>query len=181
MSVAQGFPQPARGKLNLRLATFVGVFALLLGAPLYIYLDSVISGGVKNYGDYFAVDLKAMSSFTFDQDIGRTEDVPEKWRKLDGQRIQLKGEIAPGGLTSRGVDGYMQLVYSVQKCCFSGPPQIQHFIQVTVPPTAPVNVEHEGEVEVLGKLRVDVVRDPETKKITGIYHLQAERVDSVPL
>jgi hypothetical protein len=171
--------RPVSERINFRLITFISAFLLLLGAPIYLYLDSALTGGIKNYGDYFKVDLKAMSSFTFDQVAGKLEDVPPQWRELDGKRILLHGEIAPGGFNARGADGFLELVYSVQKCCFSGQPQIQHFVQVTVPQSADVKLTTSGEIEVLGQLKVDVVRDPETGKITGVYHLRAERVSSI--
>ncbi len=170
---------PLSERFNFRLWIFVAVFAVLLGYPLYLYLDSTLTGGIKNRGGYFDVDLKQMSSFAFDQENGRTTDVPPRWRELQGKRVMLRGEIAPSGLSARGVDHFFEMVYSVQKCCFSGPPQIQHFIQVTAPPTANINVTSEGEVAVIGTLNVEVTRDPETGKINGVYHVRAEDVRSV--
>jgi hypothetical protein len=164
--------------INFRLLGFIAIFAVLLGYPLYIYLDSMLSGGIKQEGEFTRVDLKAMSTFTMDQKTGSVNDVPERFRALDGKKVILIGEIAPGGFEARGVDQYFQLVYSVQKCCYSGKPLIQHFIQATIPPENVRNIDGVGggEVEVRGVLTVKVT--PETKSpnddITGVYHLRVE-------
>ena len=170
---------PLSERFNFRIITFIVIFAFLLGAPLYIYLDSLISGGLKNRGNYFEVDLKAMSDITFDQDYGRLEDVPPRWRELDGKTVEMTGEIAPGSFSAAGVDNKFDLVYSVSKCCMTGTPLIQHFIKVTVPQTAKTDVHSDGSIVVRGKLRVDVTRDPETKKINGVYHVTASEISSL--
>ena len=157
---------------------FVGIFAFLLGVPMYLFLDSVISGGLKNRGSYFEVDLKALSTFPFDQENGQIDDVPLRWRELDGKTVELRGEIAPGTLTSSGVDGKFDLVYSVSKCCFTGSPQIQHFIKVTVPQDTKVQVNSD-KVIVRGKLHVNVTKDPETGKINGVYHVTSQEITSI--
>lgn len=170
---------PLKERINFRIITFIAIFGLIFGYVLYLALDSAISGGLKNRGSYFEVDLKAMSTFPFDQDNGRIEDVPPRWRELDGKVVQMVGEIAPGSFTAVGVDGKFDLVYSVAKCCMTGTPQIQHFIKVTVPPGAKAERTTDGAVIVRGKLRVEVTIDPETKKINGVYHVIAEDIHSV--
>lgn len=170
---------PLRERINFRILTFVGIFALIFGSILYIALDSMISGGLKNRGTYFEVDLKAMSTFPFDQENGRLEDVPNRWRELDGKTVQMTGEIAPGSFNASGVDNKFDLVYSVAKCCMTGSPQIQHFIKVTVPQDAKTDVRSDGVIVVRGKLKVDVTKDPETRKINGVYHVTAEEIYSL--
>jgi hypothetical protein len=166
---------PLSERINLRVLVFIGIFAFLLGVPIYLALDTMMSGGVKNRGNFFEVDLKAMSDIPFDQDNGQVEDIPLRWRELDGKVVELTGEMAPGTLSASGIDGKFDLVYSVSKCCMTGAPQIQHFIKVTVPPTAKADFSFD-KVVVRGKLKVDVTRDPETRKINGVYHVTAEEV-----
>ena len=170
---------PLKERINLRIIIFIGIFAFILGVPMYLILDTAISGGMKNRGNYFEVDLKAMSTFPFDQEDGRIDDVPPKWRELNGKVIEMTGEIAPGTFTASGVDGKFDLVYSVSKCCMTGTPQIQHFIKVTVPPGTKTDVRSDGAVVVRGKLKVDITKDPETHKINGVYHVTAEEINSL--
>jgi hypothetical protein len=185
MSTLNYNPIPARPKrplgerFNLRLIGFIAIFAVLLGVPFYLYVDAALSGGVKDKGDYYDVDLKAMSTFPFDQQNGRLEDVPARWRALDGKTIVMRGEVAPGSTSATGVDQKFDLVYSVAKCCFTGEPQIQHFIKVTVPPDAKMNVTTGGALQVKGVLKVDVVRDPELNKVTAVYHVNASELESL--
>jgi hypothetical protein len=181
LSVPPPIRRPLSERFNLRILVFVAVFGFLIGFPAYVYLRSVLSGGIEQRGDYYEVDLKAMSVFPFDQENGKVEDVPQKWRDLDGKTVVLVGEMAPGTQRASETDQKFDLVYSVAKCCYSGTPQIQHFIKVTTPPTATVNYTGMGALQVRGKLRVQVTRDPETNKIDGVYHVVADRVESIAM
>lgn len=178
-TLAPPIRRPLAERFNLRVLTFVAVFGFLLGVPAYLYLDSVMSGGIKSRGDFYEIDLKAMSTFPFDQNNGRIEDVPKRWRELDGKKVVMEGEIAPGSQSATGVDQKFDLVYSVAKCCFTGSPQIQHFVKVTLPPTTEVDVKNDGTMQVRGVLKVDVTRDPETGKINGVYHVVADKLASM--
>jgi hypothetical protein len=158
-----------------RMIIFALVAGLLLGFPAYVFLHEKLTGGIVDHGDYVEVDLKAMSTFEFDQDNGKLTDVPEKWRALDGKRVLVTGEI----WQPREADGRMsefQLVYSIAKCCFSGAPKIQHFVQAKVNPGK--TVEYSSNlVRVMGTLRVDVKN--EAGKVTQVYALEVESVDPV--
>ena len=170
---------PIAERINFRLLFFSAVMLAVIGYPIYIYLDSILSGGIKELpGGVKKVDLKAMSSFVFDQYVGTIDDVPEKWRALHGQKVVLEGEMVPPSLSARGGTGRFELVYSVQQCCFSGVPQIQHFVQCTVVDGQEVPYVS-GLVRVAGTLTVDVTRDPETNAITGVYHLRVEGFEPV--
>lgn len=176
------YPPLQARRFNPRILLFVLVFGFLLGAPLYVFIDSALSGGVKKRSDgAYEVNLQAMSNFVFDQTGGALTDVPKQWRELDGKRIITDGEIAPGSLKSRGLDQQFELVFSVAKCCFSGPPQIQHFVKANVPESnlKKVNWDAASRVRVEGVLKVEVTRDPATHVITGVYHLTVDRLDSL--
>src|SRR5207249_4376754 len=104
-----------------------------IGYPVYVLVDAQISGGIKDAGGgYKQVDLKAMSLFTFDQDNGTIKDIPKKWRDLEGQKVILEGELwSPASAGPHGAS--VQLCYSIAKCCFQGPPQVQHFVNLAPP------------------------------------------------
>lgn len=163
---------PLRERVNFRMLGFVAVILLLVGTPAYIYLDSVLSGGIKDRGDRVEVDLKAMSNFPFDQTNGTINDVPKQWRDLDGKRVELVGEMwAPNSVAPEL--NQFELVYSIAKCCTSGPPQIQHFVQSKV--TDGRNVPfYGGLVSVVGTLRVDVKNDG--GRVSQVYALDVESV-----
>src|SRR4051812_34083725 len=88
-------PPPLRAsRINVRMIVFAAIVLLLVGFPLYVYVDSAVTGGIKDIGNGFKqVDLKAMSNFPFDQTNGALEDIPQKWRELDGQKVVLYGEL----------------------------------------------------------------------------------------
>jgi hypothetical protein len=149
---------------------------VLIGVPTYWYLDAAITGGVKDVGGgYKEVDLKAMSNFIFDQTSGTINDVPEKWRKLDGQKVILYGEMWQPYQAGDSVGGF-ELVYSIAKCCFSGPPQVQHFVKATVVDGKKVGY-YDGLVKVTGTLHVDVKKA--NGKVERVYELDVENVEPV--
>lgn len=164
---------PLRERINLRIIVFVVAIGAIVGFPVYLFVDSVVTGGVKDRGDYKEVDLKAMSDFPFDQTRGTLEDVPERWRRLDGERILVTGEIWVRNSTSSQLNNF-EVVYSISSCCFSGPPQIQHFVEANVlNGSVPY---YRGLVKVLGTLRVDVQRD-ETGRVSRVYRMEVEHVE----
>ena len=169
-------PPAVASRVTLRMIFFILVVLLLVGYPVYVFLESALTGGIRDRGGYKEVDLKAMSLFHFDQENGTIDDVPQKWRELDGQKVKVVGEMWDPYSAGNQVVGF-QLVYSIAKCCFSGPPQIQHFVQARVVPGKSVGYPS-GPVEVMGTLRVKVTRD-ELGKITGVYHLDVESVRAV--
>ncbi|HVT89580.1 MAG TPA: hypothetical protein VHD56_12060 [Tepidisphaeraceae bacterium] len=166
---------PLYQRINFRLITFVAVVLLIVGYPAWVFIDSELSGGMYDAGNgYTAVDLKALSSFSFDQNVGRLDDIPKQWRDLNGKKVVLEGEIAPTGFSARNFNGF-DLCYSVQKCCFSGPPQVQHFVQSRLPEGDVVQAA--GLVRVKGVLHVDVKQGD--GKVDSIYQLDVESVDRV--
>ena len=68
------------------------------------------------------------------------------------------------------------LVYSIAKCCFSGPPQIQHFVHATATNGAKLGY-YQGTVEVKGTLHVNVKR--EAGAVTSVYQMDVESVTPV--
>ncbi len=169
---------PLSERINVRMLVFIGVLALIVGYPVYILIDAQVSGGIRNVaGGYKQVDLKAMSSFNFDQANGNLNDIPEKWRDLNGQKVVLYGEMWQPYSANNEVAGF-DLCYSIAKCCFSGPPQVQHFVQSKV--TNGKSVEaYDGLVKVTGTLRVDVKKDREAGKVVSVYQLDCDSVEPV--
>jgi hypothetical protein len=155
----------------------VGALVLgLIGYALKVTYESVIQGGVVASGDHFNVELKQMSNFDMDQVMGTVQDVPERYRQLDGKRVMLEGEIAPGGFSSGGTTHSFSLCYSVAKCCFGGPPKVQHFVLCTPADGKPMPYVSDGPVKVYGKLSVKVVKE-DTGKIGSIFQMAVERVE----
>lgn len=164
-------------RINLRLTVFAAVILVIIGYPMYVYIDSEVSGGIKKgaAGLPTKVDLKAMSSFEFDQVNGQLEDVPKQWRELNGQKVELVGEIAPSTFSTNQLSEF-ELVYSRQNCCFSGTPQIQHFVQARLRNgvRAPY---YSAPVKVQGTLHVDVKSTG--GRVSSVYRLDVDSVEPV--
>ena len=161
-------------RINFRIIIFIAVFAGIVGFPVYIYLDSVLSGGIHRRGNFIEADLKAMSDFPFDQNNGTIDDIPQKWRQLDGKTVQVIGQIWAPDSASPALT-HFQLCYSIAKCCFNGPPQIQHFVQARA---AKGYVYYsDGLVRVTGVLHVKVKN--EGGKVTQVYAMDVENAEPI--
>ena len=173
-------PQPpvrSRPRVTPQMFVFALLVLGIVGGVVYVYLDSYLSGGIKDVGNGFMqVDLKAMSTFSLDQQNGTITDIPKKWRELDGQKVIFYGEIWQPMSASDGKMSSFDLCYSVAKCCFSGPPQVQHFVKATVEPGRSV-YPYPNLVKVTGTLHIDVKRDAE--KLTQVYAMDVVSVEPV--
>jgi hypothetical protein len=163
-----------RPRISLRLVVLLAVVAAPFVYFGYVILDQTLNGGVTNRGSYFDVDLKSLGYFPFDaakDDIG---NVPERWRQLDGKRVALNGEMYAPESAGDDINSF-QLVYSIQKCCFNGPPRVQERVFATVPDKA--KVRYYGQVvRVVGTLHVKAQRN-EVGEIEKLYTLDVESVD----
>src|SRR5689334_16115364 len=111
---------PLSQRLNWRMLIFFLVIGTMIGYPLYQFIHESITGGITNAGNgYTHVELKAMSTFSFDQNNGTLEDIPQKWRDLDGKKVIAEGEMWATQGAGDAVSSY-QLCYSIAKCCFNG-------------------------------------------------------------
>ena len=158
--------------MRLRKVVLTIVAIYLLMVLVFQGMTGSFSHGIHRQGDFYAVDLRAMSDFSLDQLNGRTEDIPKPYRELDGKRVTLVGQMwSPN--TSAGKVTRFDLVYSINSCCFSGPPKVQHFVHATTNDTEPVALRT-GLVNVTGRLHVGVERD--SGGLVSVYRIDVEDV-----
>jgi hypothetical protein len=164
-------------QINLRIVIFCAVIGTLIGVPTYIWLDELITGGVHNYGSYTEVDLKAMSTFDMDLVNGTIEDVPARFRALEGKEVLMIGEMWSPNMAGDDDLNNFTLVYSRAKCCYNGPPLPQCAVDASV-----IKGKHavytDLPVKVWGKLHVEVTRAP-GGVITAVYHVVVERLEAI--
>ncbi len=168
---------PLSERINLRLVVFTFAMLAVIGYPIYLFVDEAVSGGIHDRGDYKEVNLQAMSTFSFDQQNGTIDQVPQKWRDLNGQKVVLQGEMWAGGMAVDELNRF-DLVYSKTKCCFSGPPQVQHFVKSHVVGDRKVPY-YDSMVRVTGTLQVNVTKNPETGGVESVYQLEVEKVEQL--
>jgi hypothetical protein len=168
-------PLPAQRRgISLRLALLLGLVAAPFVYFGYVIVDQAMNKGVVNRGSYYDVDLKSLGYFPFDADKDGIDDIPQRWRGLDGKRVALVGEMWTGGSSAPKVSAF-ELVYSIQKCCFGGPPKVQERVFAKVPNGGTVPY-HWQAVRVVGTLHVGVKRD-ETGQIISVYEMDVDSVD----
>jgi hypothetical protein len=166
---------PLSERINFRMVAFGAVLLLLLGYPIYRLLDEQLHGGVWQRGEFTEINLKRLSDFPMDQFKATEDAIPEKWRQMDGKKVLLVGEMVIGQ-SMVGFDSDFDLVWSIQKCCLSGEPQVQHFIKCKVQPGKRVEYSP-GLVEVKGTLHVGITRDPVTGRISSVYRVDVDGVE----
>jgi hypothetical protein len=158
----------------VKLALFALVVLLPVAALAWVYYDFKSTGGIRQGVDgYKIVDLKAMSDFPFDNQAGTLEDVPEIYRGLDGQKVELVGEMWTGSTAASRVTDF-SLVYSIADCCYTDEPQVQHFVDARVIGEDPVKF-YRSPVRVRGTLHVDV--QTRGGRVTSVYQLDVENVE----
>ena len=165
---------PAR-PINLRLVVLLAVIGLPFLYFGYVIIDQAVSGGIKDRGGYFEVDLKSLGNFPFDSAQDDINSVPEQFRKLDGKKVMLTGEMYADGSAAPEVQKF-QLVYSIQKCCFGGPPKVQERVFVKAPPGQTVPF-YWKPVRVVGTLHVDTKRSGE--EVISVFELDVEKLEPV--
>ena len=174
---ARQFSAPAAsGGAGLRILLFALIVLVPVVALGYVYWDFQRSGGIKELPDgYKLVDLKAMSTFEFDQENGTIDQVPEIYRNLDGQKVVLEGEM----YTTTSAAGHVRefdLVYSIANCCYGGAPKVQHFIKSRAADGGTLKF-YRAPVRARGTLHVDVKKAD--GKVQSIYEFDVESVEPI--
>jgi hypothetical protein len=167
---------PLTQRINLRLIVFFAVVGTMIGYPVYQFVHEAATGGISNAGGgYTHVELKAMSGFLFDQTEGTINDIPAKWRELDGKKVVMEGEMWAANGAGQYVSSY-QLCYSIAKCCFQGPPQVQHFVNSRAMEGKKLEYAS-GLVRVKGVLHVKVRKD--AGKVQSVFEMDVESIEAV--
>lgn len=168
-------PRPLRERVNFRMIAFLALAAGPFLAVFYLFVTPLITGGITRSGDHFQVDLKMLGNFPFNQEAGTIDEVPQRYRELDGKRVALRGFMfSPTSASGRGTE--FQFVYDVNKCCFGGVPQVQERVFARVPPgRKDVEIYSQYDLaDLVGVLHVDVVRDKETGVPLKVFTLDVE-------
>ncbi len=163
---------PLMKRINFRLVAFlIIVSALPLGA-VYAIINYQLHGGVEQGKDALIVDLQALGNFPFDQNSGTINDVPSRWRALDGKRVQLRGFMWAPNYAGPDVREF-QFVYNITRCCFSGPPQVQERVFARVP--GGKRVRFYDFCTLTGILHVNV--EGGDGKVATVYTLDVEKAE----
>jgi len=165
---------PAKQGFNFRLILFIAVVGLPLLGVTWLMVRGLLNKGITWHGDYAEVDLKALGNFPFNANVGTTADVPERWRALDGKKVQLTGFMfAPQSAGPQSTE--FQFVYNVSKCCFNGPPLVQERVYAHSRKDMPIYSMLDC-AKIVGILHVRVVRDKDGA-IHSVFDLDVQHVE----
>jgi hypothetical protein len=161
-----------RGAISFRLIIFLAIVSFPFCWFGYVILNQTLTGGIQRHGDYSEVDLKSLGNFPLDGSNGTVNDIPSRWRDLDGKRVLLEGFMYAPNAAGYQVNDF-QFVYNISKCCFNGPPLVQERVFVSAPKGG---VPYYSDlVRVVGTLHVSVVK--EAGIIKSVYTLDLDKVD----
>lgn len=162
--------------INFRMIAIAAVVLFLVGYPVYQYVAASWNQGIEKHGDVYAVDLKSLGNFPFDDSNGTKTDIPQRWRDLDGKRVALEGFMFAPDSAADDISRF-QFVYNITKCCFNGPPKVQEriFAQIAGNQQVPF---YSQEVRCVGQLRV-VTHKNEAGKIDVVYAMLVDRVEPI--
>jgi hypothetical protein len=161
--------KPARSKITLRLFLFIAVIASPFIWATYAGARLLLNGGIEDMGSYKKVDLKALGYFNFDNMTGTIENVPARYRNLDGQKVALEGFMYLQNGAARL--HHFEFVFNRQICCFRGPPLVQERVFVHSQVALPYV---DGECRIVGTLHVRIEKN-EVGTITSVYTMDVDK------
>jgi hypothetical protein len=160
--------------VNSRMIALIAVICLPVAWMTYTFVKLSSSAGIEDMGGYKRVDLKAMGNFPFDDAFDGEQAVPAVYRQLDGQKVLLIGQMYVDFTTEPLVDRF-QLVYSIQNCCFNGPPKVQERVFAHVPSGSTEKMPvYSGLAEVYGTLHIRAQR--EKGRVVSLYDMDVEKI-----
>jgi hypothetical protein len=163
-------------RINVRLLMFLTAVALPLLWYGYVLADQLIYHGIKPHNGYIEVNLRTLGCFAFNPNTDGLEQVPPRFRALDGKRVVLQGTMYDMNV-ARDKIARFQFVYNVQICCLGGPPQVQERVFARCRPGQEVTYYDGRPVNLTGILHVKIERDPEYHTVLAVYELDVESVD----
>lgn len=163
------------GPSPVRIAIVVGALALVVGWPVYSFISERVTGGVHDRGSYKEVDVATLASFKLNMRSGTIDDVPARFRALDGQRVRVRGFVH-SIVESDGVWTKAFLLASrYQSQWGPGSLDAQERVSVFVPDGRKISVEANKYYWVTGTMHVKVLRDERD----GIYRVFAVDLDEL--
>lgn len=161
-----------KAKFNPKVLVLALVLGLPLGWVVYTVVKLTVGGGIEQVGDYKEVNLKSMGNFSFDETSADPKQIPDIYRALDGQKVLLVGEMY-SDLSSAYTDNF-QLVYSIAKCCFGGPPKVQERVYARIPAGKKVPIVS-GLVKCYGILHAKP--EAENGKVRAVYTMDVQKME----
>jgi hypothetical protein len=168
------------GRVNFRILLFATVILLMLGWPVWSYVSETWTGGVHDRGAYKEVNLKALGFFQLDRTSPSINDVPMRYRRLDGQKVLLKGLVLPQLQAGHRISEFT-LVFSPVSCCIgAGKPLVQERVfsrAATAENWLPY--PHDGYYEVFGTLHVNMKFNEIDGSVMEVYQLDCQKMTPV--
>ena len=134
-----GPPIPLSQRINLRMIVFIGVMVLLVGYPVYTLISEQVTGGVHRIeaNSPSKVNLRPWTISCSMRTAEPSTTFPSNTAVLTGKNSRSSAKFTPNEASDQ-VHRF-ELVNSIAKCCFGGPPRSRRVFCV-VPKTAPSKI-----------------------------------------
>jgi len=121
---------------------------------------------------YDVIEVKALSNFALDQTTGTIDDIPAKWRALDGKPVEVTGDVVPlgGGPTPH------QVCLGFVPPHYRGPPLAQRFVLANAREGKSFVVPDFDSITVAGTLHVAVARSADGQ-LMSVYTMDVDRIE----
>ncbi|HWE96829.1 MAG TPA: hypothetical protein VG269_22910 [Tepidisphaeraceae bacterium] len=145
---------------------FVKIYLALL-----LLVIALVAWNWDAFSRYQNVDLQAMGSFPLSAEAGTLNDVPARFRELDGRRVRVVGFM----YDSSGKDNSTRFQFVLPPGNSRTPPRVQERIFASMPAGRSAQFVN-GLAELYGTLHVKVKHVPSDDIITSLYELDVESI-----
>jgi hypothetical protein len=139
--------------------------------PLVLVAIALVTRNWDAFSRYQDVDLKAMGNFPLSAEAGTLNDVPARFRALDGRRVRMVGFILDS--SGNGHPTRFQFSSNPTGQSWHSPPRVQERVFATMPPGKTADFVG-GLAELSGTLHVKVKYDS-SGVIASVYELDVEQ------
>lgn len=174
MAVATEPSQSVLKRVNPRMVLVVAIIMLPVAWMGWQFVKLTMTSGIETVGNYTTVDLKSLGNFPFSEVSGTVADVPKQFAALDGKKMMLVGQMYAGQDAAAYVEKF-QLVYSIQNCCFNGPPRVQERVFCRAPAGKKIFCA-DAPVKMYGTLHVRAKRENDI--VVSLYDMDVEKVEA---
>ena len=126
---------------------------------------------------YQDVDLKSLGNFPLDKSSARDEDIPARFRALDGRRVSVEGFMMPVGPSWGPWVDRFRIVCDLNHPFRRRPPLVQERVFATARPKVPLYSSNEL-LQMRGVLHVRLERDA-AGRIQSVYRMDVKSVTPI--
>ena len=146
----------------------------------------VVQGARSTKGAYQSLTFNMLTSYPFKEpnwakmsdpayiaSLNLDEQISPQIQAMAGKKVEIQGFMLPLDMSDGNLRTFM-LLKDQMACCFGNIPRLNEWVYVRVPKEKKISIHQDVLVTLFGRLRVGAKFEREV--LTGIYHLELERI-----